>query len=273
MVSPKTVKTLRFVLGDQLTREIPSLAELGRDDVVLMVEVAEETTYAPHHKQKLALVLSAMRHFAQGLREEGVAVDYVRLDAPENTGSFVGELTRAVARHRGARVVVAEPGEWRVEAALRAGFPEIEVREDDRFFATRRDFAKWAHGRSGLRMEFFYREMRRRHGVLMDGDEPVGGRWNFDQENRKPPPKGFAPEAPPRFAPDAITREVLDLVRARFPDHFGDLEPFGWAVTRADALKAFEKPSCAITSPNSAIIRTRWRARSRSCITRPCRPI
>jgi deoxyribodipyrimidine photolyase-related protein len=237
-----TMTTLRFVLGDHLTRDIASLADLKPGDVVLMVEVAEETTYVPHHKQKIALILSAMRHFAQALREEGVVVDYVELDAPENAGGFVGELRRAVARHRATRVVVAEPGEWRVRAALESADlgAKLEIREDDRFFATTRRFAAWARGRSGYRMEFFYREMRRAHSVLMEGEEPVGGRWNFDAENRKPPPKSFHPDPPPRFAPDLITQDVLKLVGTWFADHFGDLEPFGWAVTRDDALKALD---------------------------------
>ncbi len=230
--------TLRLLLGDHLTRDISSLADLAPDDVVLMVEVADETTYAPHHKQKIALVLAAMRHFAAELRAEGINVDYVRLDAPGNSGSFAGELRRAAARHGARRVIVAEPGEWRVEAALRGA--EVEIREDDRFYATRRDFAAWARGRSGLRMEFFYRDMRRRFGLLMEGAEPVGGRWNFDAENRKPPPKDFRPKPPPRFAPDAMTREVLDMVARRFPHNFGDLEPFGWATSRAEALAALD---------------------------------
>ena len=230
--------TLRFVLGDQLSRDLSALADLGPDDVVFMTEVAAETTYVRHHKQKIALVLAAMRHFAEALRAEGVKVDYVRLDDPENTGDFVGELKRAKQRHRANRVIVTEPSEFRVEQALRA--QGVEFREDDRFFARRADFADWAKGRTGLRMEFFYRQMRRAKGVLMEGDEPVGGRWNFDAENRKPPPKRFRAEPPPRFAPDAITREVLDLVARRFPDHFGDLEPFGWAVTRPQALQALD---------------------------------
>jgi deoxyribodipyrimidine photolyase-related protein len=234
--------TLRFVLGDHLTREIASLADIGAHDVVLMVEVAEETTYVRHHKQKIALVLSAMRHFADELRAEGLTVDYVRLDDPDNSGDFVGELRRAVARHRAGRVVVTEPGEWRVLEALRRADLDVEldIRDDDRFFASHSEFADWARGRSGLRMEFFYREMRRGFHVLMDGDAPAGGRWNFDAENRKPPPKGFAPPPPPRFTPDAITREVLALVAARFADHFGDLEPFGWATARRDALVALK---------------------------------
>ena len=235
--------TLRFILGDQLHRRISTLVDLDpATDVVLMVEVADETTYVRHHKQKIAFILSAMRHFAAELESDGIAVDYVRLDDPENSGSFGGELARAVDRHRPDRVVVAEPGEWRVWEAMRRwsvdlGLP-VEVREDNRFLCSRAEFGRYADGRSSYRMEDFYREMRRRTGLLMDGDAPEGGRWNFDRDNRKPLPRTIEPPPPPAFPPDAITREVLDLVGRRFAGHFGRLEPFPWAVTRADALRA-----------------------------------
>ncbi|MQT12194.1 cryptochrome/photolyase family protein [Segnochrobactrum spirostomi] len=236
---------LRFVLGDQLTRGLSALGDLdpGRD-VVLMVEAADETTYVRHHKQKIAFVLSAMRHFAEALAAEGVRVDYVRLDDPDNSGAFTSELVRAVARHAPARVVVTEPGEWRVHEMM-LDWRElldcpVEIRPDDRFLCSRDAFARWARGRRTLRLEHFYRMMRTETGYLMDGGAPEGGRWNFDAENRKPLPKGLTPPPCPRFAPDATTRAVLDLVNARFADHFGDLEPFGWAVTRADACAALD---------------------------------
>ncbi|MFO1150617.1 MAG: cryptochrome/photolyase family protein [Alsobacter sp.] len=236
------LSTLRLVLGDQLTRDVSSLADLGAGDIVLMVEAADETTYVRHHRQKIALVLSAMRHFAAELSAEGVEVDYVRLDDEGNTGSFSGELARAVARHRPSRLVVTEPGEWRVWAMMQgwsAAFDRpVEIRADDRFVCSRGRFARWAEGRKAFRMEFFYREMRRETGLLMEGEEPVGGQWNFDRDNRKSLPAGLTPPGRLRFAPDAMTREVLDLVASRFPDHFGDLEPFGWPVTRAQALEA-----------------------------------
>jgi deoxyribodipyrimidine photolyase-related protein len=236
---------LRFVLGDQLTRDGAALADLDpARDVVLMVEVAEETTYVRHHKQKIAFILAAMRHFSAGLEAEGVRVDYVRLDDSANTGSFTGELERAVARHRPERVIVTEPGEWRVREMMLGwrdalGLP-VEIRDDDRFFCSRARFARWAEGRNSYRMEVFYREMRRETELLMEGDQPAGGRWNFDAENRKRLPADH--RAPPRvrFAPDAVTREVLDLVAARFPEHFGDLVPFGWAVTRDQARAALD---------------------------------
>jgi deoxyribodipyrimidine photolyase-related protein len=238
------VPSLRLVLGDQLTRELSSLADLGAGDVVLMVEVADETTYVRHHRQKIALVLAAMRHFAAELAAAGVRVDHVRLDDPDNTGSFSGELARAVARHRPGRIVVTEPGEWRVWAMMQdwsADFDvPVEIRGDDRFVCSRGRFARWAEGRKAFRMEFFYREMRRETGLLMEGDEPAGGQWNFDKDNRKSLPAGLAPPERLRFAPDFVTREVLDMVAARFPDHFGDLEPFGWPVTRAQAREALD---------------------------------
>jgi len=237
--------TLRLVLGDQLTLDLASLADVDVSrDVVLMAEVAEEATYVRHHKQKIVFVLSAMRHFAAALRERGIRVDYVTLDDPANSGSLGGEVRRALARHKADRVVITEPGEWRVMAMMRGwreelGVP-VEIREDDRFFASTARFARWAEGRKALRMEFFYREMRRESRLLMQGEMPEGGRWNFDAENRKRLPKGLALPPRRRIAPDAITQEVLDLVAVRFPDHVGDLAPFGWAVTRADALAVLQ---------------------------------
>jgi deoxyribodipyrimidine photolyase-related protein len=236
---------IRFILGDQLTRGVSSLRGLDKArDVVLMAEVWDEATYVRHHKQKIAFLFSAMRHFAESLREEGVRVDYVRLDDPANTQSFTGEIERAVARHRAAEVFVTEPGEWRVWQMMldwreTLGVP-VHVRDDDRFVCSRDEFARWADGRKQYRMEYFYREMRRKTGLLMRGDEPEGGQWNFDQENRKNLPKGLAPPVRRRFAPDGVTRAVLDLVASRFGNHFGDLEPFGWAVTRPDALAALD---------------------------------
>eukprot|EP01035_Chromulina_nebulosa_P017465 gene17465-23018_t len=236
---------IRLVLGDQLTRSVSSLNGLDKaNDSVLIVEVHDEATYVRHHKQKIAFLFSAMRHFAQDLRREGVNVDYVRLNDPANTGSFTGELERAILRHKATEVFVTEPGEWRVWEMMldwreRFDIP-VHIREDDRFLCSRDAFAHWAEGRKQFRMEFFYREMRRETGLLMDGEEPEGGQWNYDHDNRKRLPANFQPPSRLRFEPDAETRTVLDLVSARFGNHFGDLEPFGWAVTREDALLALD---------------------------------
>jgi deoxyribodipyrimidine photolyase-related protein len=234
---------LRFILGDQLTRRVSSLVDLDpARDVVLIVEVRDEATYVRHHKQKIAFLFAAMRHFAAELEAEGISIDYVRLTDPGNTASFSGELERAVARHRPERVVVTEPGEWRVWEMMqdwRETLPvPVEVRADNRFLCPREAFATWAEGRHHLRMETFYRGMRRRTGLLMDGGEPAGGRWNFDPENRKRLPKGHRPPDRIGFQPDAVTRAVMTLVEQEFGDHFGDLAGFAWPVTRADAVAA-----------------------------------
>ena len=238
--------TLIPVLGDQLS---PSLASLRAADpassVVLMAEVAAEAGYVPHHRKKLAFVFSAMRHFAEELRGLGWRVEYVALDDPANTGSLCGEVARAVARLGAGRVVATRPGEWRLLEAMRgwqaALGVEVALLEDDRFLCSAARFAAWAGGKKALRMEFFYREMRRATGLLMEGDEPAGGRWNFDAENRKPPKRGMAMPEPLRFEPDAVTGAVLDLVERRFADRFGDLRPFWFAVTRAGAEAAFAR--------------------------------
>ncbi len=210
-----------------------------------MMEVTDETTYVRHHKRKIAFILSAMRHHAQALREAGWTVDYVKLDDPDNAGSFTGEIARAVERHGPERIVVTESGEWRVQAMLDAwetmfGIP-VDIRADTRFIATHREFEDWAEGRKALRMEYFYRDMRRKTGLLMDGDKPAGGEWNFDKENRKPASNDlFVPPAP-HYPPDAVTQDVIDMVAVRFADHIGSLDNFGLAVTRDDALHALAR--------------------------------
>lgn len=235
--------TLRLILGDQLTRDISALNGLDKVcDVVLLAEVREEGTYVRHHKQKIVLIFSAMRHFAEELRREGINVDYITLDDPENTGSLTGELARALKRHRLSRAVVTEPGEWRLRRAFlswqRESGAALDMREDNRFLASHARFEAWAAGRKSFRMEFFYRELRRETGFLMEGDEPAGGQWNFDTENRKALPKGVTAPDRLRFQPDATMRDVMALVEREFPDHFGTLDQFGWPVTRAEAQRA-----------------------------------
>ena len=242
------MRNLIVVLGDQL--DAGSAALDGFDpalDCVWMAEVHEESTHVWSSKIRTALFLSAMRHFALALESRGWPVHYLRLDDAGNPGTLAGALAVSVHALKPACVVLVDPGDWRVREALLSSLHEaggaVEVREDRHFLCSAERFRRHVKGRKQLRMEYFYREMRREHGVLMQGDEPIGGRWNFDTENRAAFGRdgpGLVPP-PPVFAPDEITQEVLALVEREFPAHPGKLEAFGWAVTREDALLALKR--------------------------------
>jgi deoxyribodipyrimidine photolyase-related protein len=237
----RTIRNLVLVLGDQLNRDASAWDGFdATQDCAWMCEASEESTHVWSSKQRTTLFLSAMRHFAQDLRDDGMPLLYRELDANEN--SLAGCLAATLQAHAVHRVVLTEPGDWRVRQALlnAAGSIPIELREDRHFLASHADFAAFAAGRKQLRMEHFYRDMRRKHRVLMEAEKPAGGEWNFDAANRESfgaAGPGFLPE-PARFAPDALTLQVMALVKQRFAQHPGQLEPFGWPVTREQALAA-----------------------------------
>ncbi|MCZ4317280.1 cryptochrome/photolyase family protein [Comamonadaceae bacterium G21597-S1] len=241
------LRALVIVLGDQL--EHGAAAFDGFDaavDAVWMAEVAEESTHVTSSKMRTVLFLSAMRHFAAETQAAGRTLHYTRLDDAGNRGSLGRELQAAIARLRPARLVMTEPGDWRVLQALQsvaeaAGVP-LDVREDRHFFVSRRAFAVHVQSRKSLRMEYFYREQRRHHRVLMDGDEPAGGQWNFDADNRNAFGASGPGPVPPRsrFAPDAITRDVMAAVQQQFTNHPGTVVDFAWPVTRQQALQTLD---------------------------------
>jgi len=237
---------LRVILGDQLSHSISSLDDIDKDnDVILMCEVQEEATYVKHHKKKIAFIFSAMRHFAQELRDKGYFVRYTKLDDPENAGSFTGEIRRALDDLDPAKIIITEAGEYRVQERIKSCEKEFqkptEIRADDRFLCTHDEFQKWAENRKELRMEYFYREMRKKYDILMKDGKPEGGEWNYDSMNRKTPDEHI--EIPKQYSAqtDDITSEVIDLVSDKFDHHFGDLHPFYFAVTRDQALYALDK--------------------------------
>lgn len=232
---------LILVLGDQLSEGLSALREGNPDtDTVVMAEVVEEATYVKHHPKKIALIFSAMRKFAAALEADGWTVAYAQLDDTDNAGSIVGELLRRAEQTGAQEVICTEPGEWRLINKLTHAPIKTTILQDDRFLASHGEFEAWADGRKALRMEYFYRNMRRKTGLLMDGDKPVGGQWNFDHDNRKPAPGSITPKGPLKFEPDNITGDVLGLVEAKFGSHFGELRPFWFATTRAQALEALD---------------------------------
>jgi deoxyribodipyrimidine photolyase-related protein len=238
-------RNLVLVLGDQLDHEASAFDGFDPNlDAVWMAEVAEESTHVWSSKQRIAIFLSAMRHFAQAQAAAGRRLYYRSIEDPGNRGSLATELAAILLDLKPACVLMTAPGDWRVWQSIKTVTAEVgvplEVRDDRHFYATVREFSQHAKGRTSLRLEYFYREMRQKHGVLMQAGKPVGGQWNFDAENRE----SFGAEGPVHvparscFAPDACTQEVLALVQQRFADHPGSLDSFAWPVTRGQALAA-----------------------------------
>jgi len=241
------LRSLIVVLGDQLDLDASGFDDFDASvDAVWMAEVAEESTHVWSSKPRTVMFLAAMRHFALALQHAGRPLHYTRLDAPGNGGSLAAQLQADILRLKPARLVMTAPGDWRVLEAIKAVAAAsklpLDIREDRHFFSSVRDFAAHAQGRKALRMEYFYREQRKRHDVLMQDGEPVGGQWNFDADNRAAFGAAGPGTVPPRakFEPDATTREVIALVNSRFARHPGRLESFAWPVTRAQALQSLQ---------------------------------
>jgi deoxyribodipyrimidine photolyase-related protein len=242
-----TLRRLVVVLGDQLDADSAAFDDFDPAcDAVWMAEVPAESTHVWSHKARIALFLGAMRHFRERLRSRGWTVHYRELGDANEAPSLGVALGDDLRRLRPERAIVVEPGEWRVarelEAAAQSTGTRLDVWPDRHFLSAPADFAAWAKGRRELRLEYWYRLLRRRTGLLMDGDAPAGGQWNYDAENRV----GFGAKGPgtlpaPRaFPPDALTREVLALVERRFANHPGRLERFDWPVTPEDARAALD---------------------------------
>ena len=233
---------LCFILGDQLSESLSSLAVIKKhDDVVFLCEVMEEATYVAHHPKKIAFLFSAMRHFARRLNVLGYRVRYIQYDDATNTGSFEKELYRAIQEEKISEVHVAHPGEWRVLQKMKALEKQLlislVIHEDTRFLCSIDEFNCWAKDKKQLRMEYFYRMMRQKYHLLMDSrGKPLGGSWNYDKQNRKN--ANHIETFPRRLTHpiDEVTSTVLNLVEKEFSRHFGQMRPFNFAVTREQAL-------------------------------------
>ncbi len=209
-----------------------------------MMEVIDEAQYVKHHPKKIIFILSAMRHFAEQLKCKDYRVEYIKLESIRSRGGFTETLAYFLEKRHFDKIIVTEPGEYRVLKMIQSwekqtGIP-IEIKDDNRFFISRKYFETWAAGKKQLLMENFYRQMRKKTGLLMNNNKPAGGQWNYDKENRKTAQASANFPTPKQFKPDTITEQIIRLVKKRFADHFGDPEPFWFAVTTADAKKAFK---------------------------------
>lgn len=237
-------RNLVIILGDQLDPESAALDgyESGRD-LVWMAELSQEATHVWSHKARIALFLAAMRHFANAVDKRRYRLRYLRLGEHDHN-NFRQALTAEIERERPERLVVAQPGDYRVLTQLRevarTSGVDLELREDRQFLIGLEEFTNWAAGRKTLRLEHFYRYMRQRTGLLMENRNPIGGQWNLDKQNRR----SFAKEGPGKlpsvksFRPDKLTSEVLEEVENFYPGHPGSLEYFDWPVTPQDAEQA-----------------------------------
>jgi deoxyribodipyrimidine photolyase-related protein len=240
------VAVLRVILGDQLSPTISSLHGADKTkDTILICEVQQEATYVKHHKKKLVFIFSAMRHFAQELRDAKYRVIYHKLDDATPVSRFSDAVTRAAQMGDFDEIVVSEPSEYRVLEEIKL-WPDllnlpVDIRPDTRFLASHSDFQNWSAGRKSLRMEYFYREMRKRYSILMEGDQPIGDQWNFDSDNRKAPNATLTIPDTFRLAPDDVTQEVCAMVEQLFPDHMGAATPFHFAVTAEGARAALQQ--------------------------------
>ncbi|MBO6512782.1 MAG: cryptochrome/photolyase family protein [Phycisphaerales bacterium] len=245
MSSSSSIRKLAFLLGDQL--DMNYLDSLGLDqdqDLICMSEVADASENPPSHVQRTVLFLSAMRHFAEQLKDDGWNVSYTTLTDQDNTQNFENKLERYINDSNPEEVVMIEPGSHSViesiERACESCGVDLDMIEDPHFLCTHDEFNEWASGRKQLTMEYFYREQRKKHDILMDDGEPEGGEWNYDKQNRK----SFKsePDAPdvPRFKPDKVTKSVLKDIQSELPDLPGNSDGFGWAVTREQALECLD---------------------------------
>lgn len=240
-----SVRHLIVVFGDQLDLKSSVFDGFEQNqDMVWMAEADNESTHVWTHKQRITLFLAAMRHFRDALQERGDRVHYTQLDDSKKTNRLSERLGVDLRSLEPERVIACRPGEWRIleglEKVCQANEVDLEIREESHFYTTPEDFATHAEGRKSLRMEFFYRELRKRFNVLMEKNgQPEGDAWNFDKDNRgnfgKSGPE--APGAGPAHRADAVTREVIDLVNERFAGHPGSLDQFTWPVTRAEARR------------------------------------
>lgn len=238
------MKKLVLILGDQLDINSPIIKKLNpKTDQVVMIESADEAQYVWSHKAKIALFLSAMRHFSKQLEELGIPLQYIK----QFPKSISDTLRAIIKKEKFTHLACLEPGEYRLKCEIEELAAELnielEMQEDPHFYCSRQEFSNWVAGKKELRLEYFYRLMRKTHNILVDKEgNPEGGQWNFDRDNRKPFPKkgpGLIPP-PELFEPDAITKAVLTEVEERYSDHPGSLAHFQWPVTRQQALQALE---------------------------------
>lgn len=228
-----------WVLGDQLWQQQSALASCQKhkqQNTIILIESSQYVQQRSYHGQKLVLVWSAMRHFAEELKQKGWQVTY------QITEDFVTPLQNWIHKQNITQLRIMTPSD-RPFTELIKNLElncQIEFIPNNHFLWSRAEFQTWAKSKKRLLLEDFYRQGRKQFDILMDGDKPMGGKWNFDKQNRKPPKKNLAPPSALWFEPDEITISVIKRVKELKIDFYGEIEPFGWGVTRQQAERVLD---------------------------------
>ncbi|MHB8950734.1 MAG: cryptochrome/photolyase family protein [Rhodoferax sp.] len=247
--------TLRLILGDQLNPQHSWFATVRPDVVYVLMEMRQETDYVLHHAQKIIAIFAGMRALAQQLREAGHRVHYLAIDDPDNQQSLTDNLNALMTHYSVQVFEYQDPDEYRLDQQLQAFLAKPQVQassprgisassscvDSEHFYTQRHEVAELFTQRKQWLMETFYRHMRKRHRVLIDGaDKPAGGQWNFDAENRKPW-KGTPPE-PPDLRPRHDHNALWATIQAAGVQSFGEAAAshFRWPVNRLEALQQLD---------------------------------
>lgn len=223
-------KIIRLILGDQLNLQHSWFNAVDENILYVLMEVKPESEYVTHHIQKIVGIFQAMRHFAQSLEDKGHRVRYYRINDKLNLQSFsknISELSKEIAADK---IEYQEPDEYRLDQQLKTEFEELDVQVQcvgsEHFFTGRYELKEMFKDKKSYLMETFYRNMRKTHKVLMDGDQPVTGKWNYDKENRKKLPKRH--NVPTPYTLKHNVEEILADIEAADIQFIGEIDPKGF---------------------------------------------
>ena len=237
-------KILRLVLGDQLNSQHSWFAAPNPFVTYLMLEMRQETDYVPHHLQKVVGFFLSMRQFAKERQEQGHQFIYLTLDDPQNKQDLSLQIQGLILQDGFTRFEYLLPDEYRLDQQLKACCESLNIPyqavDTEHFLSDREFLNSFFKGKKTFLMESFYREMRRKYQVLMDGNQPITGQWNYDQDNRKAL-KDKSLLHHPRLHPKRV-EPILDMLNRCKVTTVGhiDSEAFVWPTSRKESLELLE---------------------------------
>ena len=234
-------KTLRLILGDQLNYVHSWFQEVDKDVHYVLMEMRQETDYVKHHIQKIIGFFSGMRAFAENLEKSGHQVIYYQLDNPKNKQSLTGNLSQLIETLGIKKFEYQLPDEYRLDEQLKTFCEQLSIEttvtDTEHFLTQRNELADFFKGKKTYLMESFYRSMRKKYDIMMDGKQPITGKWNYDKENRKKLPKDHVPTEPFLFERDVTA--IYEMIQATDIQTIGKVNPeaFLWPIDRTESLQ------------------------------------